>query len=267
MPSNAPSLLVSVSLADDTSRLEPDTASNSTSHAQTSATAGSDSLVSRVANAMTGVASGIQEIATEETVPDWVYSGEPKRNILPGFRSDKLLNRRAIIAAVLNLIIYLAVSIAVMRALEPSWTTIDAAYFCMATMSTVGCALLLSHACAPRPPMPYAACRTHLHRHSISHAHTPPACLWRVLLRWRHLPKQLGLPSLCRRHDCHRRRLCLLLRGWRCHDDYRAIYPEGVRGSEPEQRAVRARVLVRVRAGVKVSAYTSRVSAGCPGCV
>ena len=40
----------------------------------------------------------------------------------------------------LTLALYLIVSVSVMMALEPTWTTIDASYFAMMTMSTVGCA-------------------------------------------------------------------------------------------------------------------------------
>ena len=121
---------VTMSLAkDEASRLDPDTASGSTLHESVG------------------------------SIPAWV-SDDKQRNTLPGFRGDKLLNRRAIITAVFNLVVYLTVSIAVMRALEPGWTFIDAAYFCLAVMSTVGCGHSLR--------VSNAACPPHTHTHATS---------------------------------------------------------------------------------------------------
>lgn len=57
--------------------------------------------------------------------------------ILFVFRIVNNKSMRTAAQTFLMFIVYVVVSASVMKGLEPDWTTIDAAYFSMATMSTV----------------------------------------------------------------------------------------------------------------------------------
>lgn len=84
--------------------------------------------------------------ATPKTANRKHYTGRELQDImLPGrrnslfvFRVAKIGTFRTFVEALLTLVIYSGVSCAVMMRLEPNWTFVDALYFAMATMSTVG---------------------------------------------------------------------------------------------------------------------------------
>ena len=82
-----------------------------------------------VDKALEMIGGGLEELATPQVTPT--------KTFLP-FRVARSETARSVLAALLQLAIYLAIFIPIMAVLEEDWTAIDAAYFSMATMSTVG---------------------------------------------------------------------------------------------------------------------------------
>ena len=95
--------------------------------------------VSVVSDTMTSTASDAVQTAGRVAVDVMQPEEKPTgKNLLPAFRVTKIKSLKGAAQTLLLLTVYLTVCGAVMDALEEDWNGVDAVYFSMATMSTVG---------------------------------------------------------------------------------------------------------------------------------
>lgn len=92
------------------------------------------SWIRDAAQAMEDVTDKIDEAlgGDEEEAP-----ARPKGGFV-GFRVNRGGGLKFVLLSFLKIAFYLIISVSVMMQLEPDWTAVDAAYFCMVVMSTVG---------------------------------------------------------------------------------------------------------------------------------
>ena len=112
---------------------------------------------------------------------------EPKRTTLPGFHrsqahaADAVNKIKHAAITLLKLVVYMAVCVPIMMALEPGWSFIDSMYFGMATMSTVGYGDLSPSSVGSRVfavfmiifGIVFVFSCTPAHLHTLVHASTP----------------------------------------------------------------------------------------------